>query len=78
MRHGVVVGHMKRLRKREIRLIGLTLGTVVAGVAGGPCTRLLLIKFRFRKGTVKLYCSNLVHISKRSTEDKDQALHNFH
>jgi hypothetical protein len=47
-------------------------------VAGGPCTRLLLIQLRFRKGTVKLYYNNLVHLCKHSTESKGKASHNFH
>jgi hypothetical protein len=58
---------MKRWRKnilyKKIRLVGLTLGPVAAGVAGGPCNRFVSIKFRFCKGTKKLYRSNLLHLA---------------
>jgi hypothetical protein len=47
-------------------------------VAGGLCARLLSIQLRFRKGTVKLYCNNLAHLCKHSTESKGKASHNFH
>jgi hypothetical protein len=52
----------KNILKRKIRQDGLTLGEEAAGVAGGPCVRLLSIQFRFHKGTVKLYYNNLTHL----------------
>jgi hypothetical protein len=39
--------------KKKIRQDGPTLGEEAAGVAGGPCARLLSIQLRFHKGTVK-------------------------
>jgi hypothetical protein len=47
----------------KIILNGLALGEEAAGVAGGPCARLISIQLRFHKGTVKLYCINLSHFA---------------
>jgi hypothetical protein len=76
-----IIGHMKRWRKtilyRKIRLVGLILGLVVAGVAGGPCNWLPSIKLRFRKGIEKLYGGNQLHLAIFHRKPRERALHNF-
>jgi hypothetical protein len=53
----------KNILYKKIRQMGLTLGPVAAGVAGGPCNWLLSIKLRFRKGIEKLYGGNQLHFA---------------
>jgi hypothetical protein len=62
----------KNIHIGKIRQDGPTLGEEAAGVVGGPCVRLLLIQFRFHKGTVKLYYNNLTHLQMLQTGYKNQ------
>jgi hypothetical protein len=70
--------HEKKERKnilyRKIRLVGLTLGLVAAGVAGGPCNWLPSIKLRFRKGIKKLYGGNQLHLATFHRKPREKGL----
>jgi hypothetical protein len=77
-----VIGHMKKMETKntlykKIRQIGLTLGPVAAGVAGGPCNRLPSIKLRFHKGIKKIYCGNRLHLAIFHRIQGKRAFHNF-